>query len=135
MAERILVHDIARRVEDVYPFFSDMHRFVSIHPVIYKCVPVADNCYCLHERIKMAGASFSFSYNVTIEYVVLNKQVIMFSEIRKGITLKLVFDFEEQNGKTQLTETVSFNGPVFIAPLFLSFLTRVHRRMIKGINS
>ncbi len=134
MTDKVLIHHVNHPVADVYPYFSDIHKFISIHPVIYKCDMLAEHSYLLYERLKIAGLGISFSYKVEIESLVPDQQVVMFSEIRKGATLKLVFDFSGSNGKTMLTETVTFNGPAIIKPFFVPFLAKTHMRMIRNLN-
>ena len=130
MAQTILVHNIERKVEEVYPYFSSMEQFVSIHPVIYKCDALAENQYVLYER----QMGFSFSYSVCIEQALHNKQVVYYSEIIKGVTLKLVFDFEDEGDNTRITETVTFTGPFFVKSMFLAFLTKMHIRLVDNIK-
>ncbi len=133
MTEKILVHHLPRKINEVYPYLADMGRFVSIHPVIYKHENISGNNYKLYERLTVAGLGISFSYPVSIETAVLDKQVILFSEIRKGVKLRLVFDLVAEGDTTKIIETVSFKGPMLIAPVFMSFLERTHIRMMDNI--
>jgi len=135
MPDKVLVHNIARPVHEVYPYFCNMEQFVSIHPVIFKCDLLTANCYRLHERLKIPLIGFNFSYRAAIERAVEDTQVIMFAEIRKGITLRLVFDFTDTGNHTMITETITFNGPFFIKPVFIPFLAKTHQRMMGNINN
>ena len=134
MADRVLVHQINRPISEAYTHFADLHKFVAIHPVIYKCELLGESSYNLHDRMVLAGLGISFSYKVLLQQVTPHSQVVMFAEIVKGVTLKLVFDFTDNNGTTELTEQVIFNGPFFIKPLFLAFLIKQHKRMICNLN-
>ncbi|MCF8450887.1 MAG: hypothetical protein K9G49_13525 [Taibaiella sp.] len=134
MADKVIIHMLEHKLEDAYGFFFDLNKFVSVHPVIYKCDLLAENSYLFYERLKFAGLSLSFSYKVVIEHAVPHTQVIMFSEIRKGVTLRLIFDFSESNGKTKLTETIIFTGPFFIKSTFVSFLEKMYLKMVDNMN-
>jgi hypothetical protein len=120
---------------EAYNYFSDIDKFVSIHPVIYKCAPIEENAYLLYERLKFAGLGISFSYKVVFESRTPHLQVIMFSEIRKGARLKLIFDFRSNNDQTILTETLWFDGYAVIKPFFIPFLAKTHIEMIKNLNT
>ncbi len=136
MAVKILKHQIEQPVENVFPFFSEIEQFVSIHPVIYKCEPLSANEYQLFEQLSLMGFKTRFSYNVIFEKIVPNQQVIMCSNIRKGVHLRLTFDFECNKEKTtQIVETVDFKGPAIIDPLFLKFLAKTHLKMVENLRS
>ncbi len=135
MPVKILVHDLNAPVEKIFPFFSDMDKFVGVHPVIYKCTCLGGNEYRLFERLSLAFFKISFSYLVTLEKSVINQQVVMYSKIRRGATLRLTFDFTEAKNTTRITETVDFDGPPGISTLFIKFLTRMHNNLIENLGA
>lgn len=135
MPDRTLIFEFPQPIEELFPFFSDANKFVDIHPVIYKCQHLKDSDFQLFERLKLIGnLGFSFSYPVTFTAIHDKQQVTMTSQIRKGVHLELLFDFKAIEGKTILTESVTFTGPFFIRPLFIPFLAKVHTRMVAGLG-
>ena len=135
MPEITLIHHVAAKVEKIFPFFNEMDRFIAVHPVIYKSEMIEPGQYRLYEKLDLKLFKVSFSYTVRIEKSVADQQVIMFSEIRKGVELRLKFDFQAKEGTTQIHETVTFNAPAIICPLFLKFLTKQHKLLITNVAS
>jgi hypothetical protein len=133
MEQKVLKHNIPYPVTSVYPYFSDINKFVSIHPVIYKCDPVSIKEYKLYEKLSLGLFKVSFSYIVIMETTAHNVKVVMFSIIRKGVTLRLTFDFTTTPGGTEIIETVEFSGPFGIGGFFLNFLTKVHRKIVDNL--
>ena len=134
MAEITLIHHIPANIDKVFPFFNDIDRFVAVHPVIYKAEATGTNQYRLFEKLDLKFCKVSFSYMVSIETSVPGKQVIMFARIRKGVTLRLQFDFIADNNTTHIHETVTFNAPAVICPIFLKFLTRQHQLLVAKVR-
>ncbi|GAA4468298.1 hypothetical protein GCM10023093_25590 [Nemorincola caseinilytica] len=134
MAETVLVHHIPGRVEEIYPYFCDMPRFVDMHPVIYRCEPLGGNDHMLYERLRVMGIGISFSYPVSIIEAVPNVRVVMHSPIRRGADLRLVFDMVQNGHGTIVTETITFRGPFFVWPFFIRLLRRMHCKLAENIG-
>ncbi len=135
MTEQLLIHSFPYPAEKVYPYFSQIHQFVAVHPVIFKAEPIGPDEFKLSERLNIAGIKIAFSYPVKLEHQVVNRKVVMYSVVRKGATIKLTFDFTENNGKTELRELVEFNGPSIISAMFMRFLTKTHYQLVERVKT
>ena len=134
MTQTILDHHIPRPVDEVYPYLSDIERFVSMHPVIYKCEHKGGTDHVLYERLRVLGIGISFSYPVCIQESIPNERVVMFSEFIKGVNLRLVFDLTCNGETTTIKETILFKGPFFVRPMFMRLLARMHSEMMTNIG-
>ena len=56
-----LLHDIPHTAEETYSFFSDLNKFVEVHPVIYRCNKLSVNEYELFEHFSMGLFKIPFS--------------------------------------------------------------------------
>lgn len=58
---------IHNKSDIIFEYLTDMQKFVSVHPVIFKIENSSNNNYLVHETLKFGFIPFSFTYPVNIE--------------------------------------------------------------------
>ena len=58
----VLTYSINKPVEIVYDCLTDMQKFVSVHPIIYKIENKGENEYLVFETLKVLFIPVSFTY-------------------------------------------------------------------------
>ena len=130
----ILNHTIAKPVEQVYPYLSDMEKFVQVHPVVYKVEKIGETEYQFCEKIKIIFIPFDFKYKVNLKSILHNKDVEMHSNVKKGVHLELKFSFLSRNNSTHVEEIILIKSNFFVRLVFQSVIKRVHKKMFKNIS-
>ena len=62
-----LVHLVKKSPDFVFGYLTDMQKFVSVHPVIFKIENLKGREYLVYEKLKLGFIPYSFTYKVTVE--------------------------------------------------------------------
>ena len=74
---------INKNIDITFGYLTDMQKFVSVHPVIFRIDATGNESYLVHERIKFGFIPFSFSYPIKIEKSIVEKKIIIHTTILK----------------------------------------------------
>ena len=129
----IIKHFIKAQVASVFPFFQDLKKFGEVHPVIYKVEQISDNDYIFYEQINMIFP-YRFSYPVKIEKIIPNQQIILSSDVQKGVFLYLTYNFESKDNNTLITEMVEIKANPIVKEIFKIVLKSSHLKMVREIK-
>lgn len=61
----------------VFEYLSDMQKFVSVHPIIYKIDPLGEEKYLVFEKLKLLFIPWDFTYIVKLDANKERKQVVL----------------------------------------------------------
>lgn len=120
---------------EVFAYLSDMQKFCSIHPVIYKITPTnkKDN-FLIYETLKFALIPFSFNYPAQIISNYETKYVRMQARIFKMVNIHLTFEIKSRSGHTHITELVEVHSIFPIKWLVYRIPRTQHTTMFENIN-
>lgn len=83
-----LTFRLKKSSEFIYDHLTDMQKYVSVHPVIYKIDKLENDRYLVYETLKIAFIPISFKYPATIEKSLADKSVLMKATVFKWTKLK-----------------------------------------------
>ena len=61
-----LEHKIKQRASVVFDHLTDMKKFVSIHPIIFKMDDLDGGNYKVYETLKLLRIPYTFTYKATV---------------------------------------------------------------------
>ncbi|MCD6066587.1 MAG: hypothetical protein K0S33_1413 [Bacteroidetes bacterium] len=128
-------YKIEKPIEQVYPYLSDMQKFMEVHPVIYKVDHLSGQEYLFYETLKVLFIPVSFSYKVSLTKTVENKQVVIYSRVQPGVYLDLIFDIEQDGTGTHVRETIKIKALPGIKQLFTSIIRKAHLRFFENLKA
>jgi carbon monoxide dehydrogenase subunit G len=122
-------------VEEVFPYFADLKKFVDVHPVIFRIDELGSNEYLFYEKMDLFLFKYTFTYKVILESVDLNKRVVMHSKVQRGVYLHLTFSFDQEKGQTKIDEIVHIKAFPFIRAIFKPILRKSHLKLVNEISN
>ena len=125
---------VHKPIEIVFSLLSDMHKFQSVHPVIYKIDHLSENKYLIHETLKFAFIPFSFTYPATVTTSDDLSQVVMEAVVMKLVNISLVFKLSEQNGITTVNEEVKFKSILPVQFILKSVFRKQHNQLCENME-
>lgn len=125
-----LNYTFTKPIEEVYPYFFDLQKFASVHPVVQKIEEISENKYLFHEKM----GPFTFRYLVYRLPSEMPLQIVLSSTILRYLQLKLDIRLQPLDTGTQLQEKVSVQAPLPIKVLFLKLFPPIHYQLFKRIQ-
>ena len=118
----------------IFDYLTDMRKFVSVHPVIFKIDKTGKNSYLVHEKLKLGIIPFSFSYPVTIEKNNIDKVIIIHATVMKLTEIVMKFVLKTENGETIVEENIKFKSRLPIIFIMESIFRKQHGQLFKNIE-
>ncbi len=128
----IIEHWVNAPSNKVIEHLTDIKKFCSVHPVIYKIIETESGELLIYERMPFFGISFFFNYPARIEKY--KNQVLMSAVVKKLVHIQIDFIIEEREGKTKITETVHVKSFLPIRFLMNKVFKKQHRLLFKNIE-
>ncbi len=129
----ILNHSVSKPIDHVYSCLSDMEKFATVHPVVFKVEKIGDSEYKFYEKIKFVFIPFHLNYKVNLTSTVPNNYVEMESNVQKGVHLQLKFSLQAKNDVTEVEETILIKANPIVRLIFQNVVKRVHKNLFKNI--
>ncbi len=122
-------------LQTVFENLTDMQKYVSFHPVITKIDHTGENNYLVHETLKFGPIPVSFTYPVTVEQQQNPNKVIFEASVMKINHIKMEFVLIEEQGITQITETITFKTLLPIKTLMANIFKAQHTQLFQNMNA
>ncbi len=121
---------------EVFAYLTDMQKFCSIHPVIYKITPTnkKDN-FLIYEKLNWGLIPFSFNYPAKVISNYESMDVRMHARIFIMVNIHLTFKFKSSLEHTHITELVKVQSIFPIKWLVYRILRTQHTILFKNMNS
>jgi carbon monoxide dehydrogenase subunit G len=129
-----LIFRVKKNEDLIFDYLTDMQKFVSVHPVIYKINNTGNNCYLVHETLKFCFIPFSFTYPVTIEKNISNKIVIIKATVFKLTNIEMKFVIKAENHYTIIEEEINFRSLLPVKFIMQSIFRKQHKQLFKNIE-
>lgn len=129
-----LSYQINQPVSLVFESLTNMQKFVSVHPIIFKIEPLENNKYLIHERLKIACIPFSFTYFATVEGDKEKGLITIKATVFKLTKIEMQFQLKEKNNQTFVSETVNFKSPLPVETILKSVFKKQHQLLFQNIN-
>lgn len=122
-------------VHEVFPYFADMKKFGDAHPIIYRVDDIGPNEYLFYEKLRMFMFNVRFTYKVKVESIDQNREVKIYSNVQRGVHLKLTFSFSEINRQTEINEVIAVTASGWVKSFFHPLLKKSHLKLVNEITS
>jgi carbon monoxide dehydrogenase subunit G len=129
-----LIFKIKKNVDLIFDYLTDMQKFVSVHPVIYKIDNAGNENYLVHETLKLGFIPFSFTYPATIEKNSLEKTVIIRATVFKLTKIEMKFVLKEDSDYTCIEEEIDFKSPLPVKFIMQRIFKTQHNQLFKNIE-
>ena len=129
-----LTFRLNKTADFIFDYLTDMEKFVSVHPVIFKIDKTSNEHYLVHEKLKFGFMSFSFTYPVTIVKNYQYKIVIIQAIVMKVTKIVMKFVLITENDQTIIEEDITFESPLPVKFIMQSIFRKQHSRLFKNIE-
>ncbi len=121
-------------LKTVFEYLTDMQKYVCHHPVISQIDETGASTYLVHETLKFGPIPISFTYPVKVEQDNEGKKVIYKANVMKINHITMEFEFAEQDGATQVTETITFKTLLPLKSLMGKIFKAQHEQLFKNMG-
>ena len=128
-----LVYKIHKPISLIIDYLTDMQKFVSVHPVIYKIDKLDKNKYLVYETLKLGFIPVSFTYPAIIESNFIDTVTIR-ATVMKLSKIEMVFTLKVKDNFTLVEENIRFNSPLPIKSIMESIFRKQHSLLFKNIE-
>lgn len=127
----ILEHKIKKSADVVFDHLTDMKKFVSIHPIIYKMDDLGNNTYKVYEKLGFV----SFTYSATVTGNAQNKTVNIKAVVMKLTHIEMNFTIKSEDDHTLIREIVSFKSPLPVKGIMTKIFEKQHKQLFLNIEN
>ena len=125
---------IHKKSDLIFDYLTDMQKFVSVHPVIYRIDNTSEKNYLVHEKLKFGFIPFSFTYPVTVEKNTLDKTVIIRATVFKLTRIEMKFVLKSDIDYTNIDEEIQFKSLLPVKFIMESIFKKQHDQLFKNIE-
>lgn len=129
-----LSYQINHPITLVYEYLTNMQKFVTVHPIIFKIEPLENNKYLVYERVKLGFIPFSFTYFATVEGDKEKGLITIKATVFKVTKIEMRFQLSSKNNQTLVSETVNFKSPLPIEPIMKAVFKKQHQLLFQNIS-
>jgi carbon monoxide dehydrogenase subunit G len=130
----VIEQSINRNADHVFEYLSDMQKFVSVHPIIYRIDDLGKGHYKVFEKLKVLFIPFRFTYPVTIEKNIPERRVTIRAQVKKIIRIQMELSLVETAGKTRISETVTFRSALPVHFIMNRIFRQQHKQLFLNIE-
>lgn len=125
---------IKRNSDVVFDYLTDMEKFASVHPVIFKIDNIGDEKYLVHETLKLGFIPFSFTYPITMESSVLKRVVVFHAKVFGLAKIEMKFVIKPDSDFTLIEEDIQFKLPLPIQFILQPIFQKQHNQLFQNIE-
>jgi hypothetical protein len=129
-----LEYTLTKPLDLVYDYLSDMQKFVSVHPIIYKIDPLGNDRYLVFEKLKVLFIPYSFTYVVTLLKNEKENKITISATVKKMVHIKMEFVLENVNESTKISECVEFRSFLPVKPIMRKIFREQHKVLFENIG-
>ena len=131
----IINYELNKPIEQVYGYLSDMHKYIKVHPIIYKIEEISKDKYLIFERLKLGIFSLSINYPAKIACDFNSKKIKMTALVMKIIEIEIFFELNNIESKTKIKESITFKSFLPIAFLLGPIFKKQHQILFNTIEN
>jgi carbon monoxide dehydrogenase subunit G len=118
----------------VFDYLTDMQKFVTVHPVIYKIEHIRDNKYLIFEKLKFGFIPYSFTYTATVHGNIPQQKVTMQATVMKVVHIEMNFTIKKENGQVSVNETTHFKTFLPVKSMMQKIFTTQHKQLFINLD-
>lgn len=125
---------IKKDIDFIFDHLTDMQKFASVHPVIFKIDKTGQESYLVHETLKFGFIPFSFTYPVTISKYDFDKIVIIRATVFKLTKIEMKFVLKTDSDFTLIDEEINLKTLLPVKFIMQSIFEKQHKQLFKNIE-
>jgi carbon monoxide dehydrogenase subunit G len=118
----------------VFEHLSDMQKFCSIHPVIYKIEALTENEYKIYERLKFIFVPVSFTYTAVVTTSKENRGVKMKANVKGMATVEMNFQIRDGVSGAVVDEQIVFRSSLPVKAIMKKVFRKQHEQLFRNIE-
>ncbi len=118
----------------IFDYLTDMQKFVTVHPAIFKINKTGNGSYSVHEKLKLGFAFFTFTYPVIIEKNQVKKNIIIHATIMKLVKIMMQFTLITEYNFTIVEESITFKSILPVKLLMQRIFRKQHIILFRNIE-
>lgn len=126
----LLEHKIKQPANVAFDHLTDMKKFVSIHPIIYKMDDLGNGNYKVYEKLGFV----SFTYSATVTGDPQAKTVKIKAVVMKFTHIEMNFTIKPEGEHSHINETVTFKSPLPIKGVMQNIFKTQHKQLFLNIE-
>jgi hypothetical protein len=130
----VLEYNVNQSAEIVIDYLSDIKKFASIHPIIYKTIVLPDKSVHCFEKLPLGPIYFPANYIVKIEVDESHQNVTMTALVMKLIHVHIHFQIVANGASCRVIETVNFRSIFPVNFIMKPIFKKQHRIMFENLN-
>jgi carbon monoxide dehydrogenase subunit G len=130
-----LTYKLKKTPEYIFDVLTDMQKFVSVHPIIYRIDKTGESAYLVRETLRFAGLPFSFRYPITISSNQKGHQVFMRATVMKMTKIDIRFILTLDSDSTIVEEQITITSLLPVKSILKRIFRRQHEIQFKNIDS
>ncbi len=129
-----LIHKVKKPTAFVFNYLTEMQKFVSVHPVIYKIESLEGDEYLVYEKLKFGFIPYSFTYKVTVEGNAELSTVVIKATVMKLVNIEMIFELKPEGENCIVNETINFKTILPVVSLMTKIFKEQHTRLFMNIG-
>ncbi len=129
-----LSYKLHKNIDTVFDYLTNMQKFVTVHPVIYKMEHIANLKYLVYETLRMGFIPFSFTYPVTIEKSDSDFSITMRARVFRITNIEMKFVLTAENDYTIVEEEIKFKSLLPVKFIMEAIFKKQHAQLFKNIE-
>ena len=129
-----LTFQLHKSVDFIFDYLTDMQKFCSVHPVIYRIVNNGNEDYTIYEQLKFGFIPFSFTYATTVKKNQVQKQVSYHASVIKLVNIKMNFVLKPAGERTIVEEEIQFKSILPVKFIMNNIFEKQHTQLFKNIE-
>ena len=130
-----LNYKVNKTCDQIFEYLTDMSKFVTVHPVIYRIDRIWDNEFLFFETIRIGLIPWSFTYRAIIEGSHDAKKVIMRATVMKLTNIEMTFTMEPAGNFTLISEVITFKSALPVKFLMEKIFRKQHAQLFINIEN
>ena len=122
-----------RPLAEVFQYLTDMARFATVHPVIYRIDALGADRYRIHERMPI-GLPVRFTYPATVVGDVAAGTVQMDATVFGLVQISMRFQLTADGRRTNIREDVAFRSWLPVRAVLERTFRRLHAELFAAIE-
>ena len=129
-----LEHKIKQPADVVFDHLTDMKKFVSIHPIIYKMDDLGGGNYKVYEKLKLLGMPCTFTYKAAVIGDPKANTVSIKAVVMKLTHIEMNFAIKTEGEHSHILETIIFKSPLPIKGILQNIFKTQHKQLFLNLE-
>jgi carbon monoxide dehydrogenase subunit G len=130
----LLQFKIKKPIGTVFVYLSDMQKFVTAHPIIWKIDDKGNDNYLVHEKLKVGFLPISFTYPAIVKGNKQNNSINIKATVMKLTKVEMNFTLTAEGEYTHIKEETTFTSALPVQKTLEKIFTEQHTLLFQNIE-